>query len=128
VRHAVSSTALASWHLPSEPEALEALRDLEEKFPDDETPEDFWHSASSKQFRDFFTWGHNHDFGHGVSRAGAMEDRHIQITSEAVQMGFLPSSLENKKVLDIGYWLLVGGRSAHSRWNGRGGHGHRGTS
>jgi len=100
----IADKALASWQLPSECEALAAQKYLEEKFPDDETPRDYWHGVSSRQFRDFFTWGHNHDFGHGVSRAGAMEYRHIEITSEAIQMGFLPSSLENKKILDIGCW------------------------
>lgn len=100
----IVDTALASWHLPSEREALKALNYIEEKFPNDEAPEDFWHRASSKQFRDFFTWGHDHDFGHGISRAGAMGERHTEITSEAIQMGFLPTNLENYKVLDIGCW------------------------
>ena len=37
--------ALASWHLPSEREALKALKYIGEEFPDDEAPEDFWNSA-----------------------------------------------------------------------------------
>ena len=110
--------ALASWYLPSKREALIALKYLGEKFPDDEAPENFWHSASSKQFRDFFTWGHDHDFGHGVSRTGAMGERHIEIISEAIQMGFLPSNLENCKILDIGCWsggdlLTLAGMGGH---------------
>lgn len=104
VARGIVDKALASWHLPSKREALEALKHLEEKFPDDENPSEFWHNASSKKFHDFFTWGHNHDFGHGVFRAGAMEYRHIQITSEAIQIGFLPPSLKKMKVLDIGCW------------------------
>ena len=100
----IVNKALALWHLSSEREALKALKYLEDKLPDDEAPGDFWHSASSKQFRDFFTWGHNHDFGYGVCRTGAMAERHIEITSEAIQMGFLAPSLENNKILDIGCW------------------------
>ncbi len=45
----IADKALASWHLPSEREALEALKLLDEKFPDDETPGEFWHNASSTQ-------------------------------------------------------------------------------
>ena len=100
----IARDALALWELPSKREAMEVLSQLNEKFPDDEKPSEFWHNASSKKFCDFFIWGHNHDFGHGVFRAGAMEDRHIEITAEAIQFDFLPSNLKKKKILDIGCW------------------------
>ena len=96
--------AADKWRLATAVEAREAHRQLAEEFPDDELPEVFWHDASSKQFREFFIWGHDHDFGHAMMRKGAMGGRHIEITAESVQLGFLPSDLSGKRVLDIGCW------------------------
>lgn len=77
---------------------------LAQEHPDHHEPSDFWLSASSKAFRDFFVWGHNHDFGHGYTRSGAMADRHLEITSELISLGMMPSDLTGKRVLDIGCW------------------------
>lgn len=74
------------------------------EFPDSAPPDSFWHEASDLTFRDFFSWGHDHDFGYSFTRLGAMGKRHIEIASEAVSRGMLPSILTGKKVLDIGCW------------------------
>lgn len=96
--------ALAKWEAPTLEEARQIASILENEFPDQAKPDDFWHSQSSVAFRDFFVWGHNHDFGCGVSRAGAMGPRHVEITTEAVRLGMLPASLQGKQVLDVGCW------------------------
>ena len=85
-------------------ESKNTYKILQEEFTDDQKPDEFWHGASSEQFRDFFLWGHDHDFGHGVHRSGAMGTRHVEISTESVHMGFLPTDLSGKKVLDIGCW------------------------
>jgi len=96
--------ALARWQAatPAESDRIAAL--LAAEFPDQAQPDDFWDSQSSGAFRDFFVWGHDHDFGHGRTRAGAMEGRHLEITAEALQLGMLPADLSGKKVLDVGCW------------------------
>lgn len=96
--------AMAKWQPRSEAESRRIFTTLAEAHPDHHAPADFWHSASSKTFRDFFVWGHNHDFGHGFTRAGAMGDRHKEITSELISLGMMPSDLKGKRVLDIGCW------------------------
>lgn len=96
--------ATAKWCLPTAREARAVRDHLARAFPDAELPENFWREASSKQFREFFIWGHDHDFGHNVTRKGAMGRRHIEITAEAVRLGFLPPRLTGRKVLDIGCW------------------------
>lgn len=96
--------AMAKWQPRSEAESQKIFTTLADVHPDHHTPEDFWHSASSKAFRDFFVWGHNHDFGHGFVRAGAMGDRHKEISSELISMGMMPGNLNGKRVLDIGCW------------------------
>jgi 2-polyprenyl-3-methyl-5-hydroxy-6-metoxy-1,4-benzoquinol methylase len=73
-------------------------------FPDDEYPEFFWESASELSFRNFFTWGHYHDFGNNYIRNGAMGKRHIEIMTEALQYGLIKSDYLNKNVLDVGCW------------------------
>ena len=101
---AVVEAAQARWRLP-DPAAARQVRDiLATEFKDDEMPDTFWDGASSKQFREFFLWGHEHDFGHGVTRLGAMGKRHVEITSEAIRLGFLPPDLKGQSVLDIGCW------------------------
>lgn len=95
---------LADWQMETAEDARRVSRILEQEFPDQEPPDGFWHDASSVAFRDFFVWGHNHDFGHGINRVGAMSTRHIEITAEALELGMLPTSLDGKQVLDVGCW------------------------
>ena len=96
--------AMAKWQPNSEAEYKKIFSILAKEHPDHHAPEDFWHSASSKAFRDFFVWGHNHDFGHGYARTGAMGNRHLEITSELIALGMMPSDLKGQRVLDIGCW------------------------
>jgi 2-polyprenyl-3-methyl-5-hydroxy-6-metoxy-1,4-benzoquinol methylase len=96
--------ALAKWRATTQEDARRMASILEQEFPDQASPDDFWHSESSVAFRDFFVWGHNHDFGHGITRAGAMGPRHTEITAEALRLGMLPTSLKDKQVLDVGCW------------------------
>ena len=98
------AAALARWQAPTIEASELIVRALENEFPDQARPDDFWHSESPGAFRDFFVWGHDHDFGHGRVRAGAMGKRHIEITSEAMHLGMLPSDLNGKQVLDVGCW------------------------
>ncbi|TCV83400.1 class I SAM-dependent methyltransferase [Sulfurirhabdus autotrophica] len=100
----IVSKALDKWKLGSKEDAQRVAATLEKEFPDQASPNDFWHSQSSGAFRDFFVWGHNHDFGCGITRLGAMDARHQEITSEAIQYGMLPQTLEGKQVLDVGCW------------------------
>lgn len=100
----IVAKALAKWDASTPEEAKRIASILESEFPDQAKPDDFWHSQSSLAFRDFFVWGHNHDFGYGVSRAGAMGPRHIEITTEAIRFGMLPANLHGKQVLDVGCW------------------------
>jgi len=102
--HKIVLAAANSWRLATARAARGVRRKLADEFPDDELPEAFWHDASSKQFREFFLWGHDHDFGHAMTRKGAMGARHIEITAESVQLGFLASDLRGLQVLDIGCW------------------------
>jgi 2-polyprenyl-3-methyl-5-hydroxy-6-metoxy-1,4-benzoquinol methylase len=96
--------ALAKWQATSAQRAQDIAAALQKEFPDQARPNDFWDSQASGAFRDFFVWGHDHDFGHGCRRAGAMGTRHVEITSEAMHLGMLPQSLEGRQVLDVGCW------------------------
>ena len=98
------AAALARWQptVPEESRRIAAI--LEKEFPDQAQPDAYWYSESSGAFRDFFVWGHDHDFGHGFTRRGAMGPRHAEITAEALQFGMLPSNLSSKRVLDVGCW------------------------
>ena len=100
----IVAVALAKWQSTTPEGAHRVAAALEQEFPDQAAPDDFWHSESSGAFRDFFVWGHDHDFGFGISRAGAMGPRHIEITAEALHFGMLPVSLSGKQVLDVGCW------------------------
>lgn len=97
-------SAINSWQSSSEDDAKKLFNFLNETYPDHHAPDDFWVTASSKSFRDFFVWGHNHNFGHGLLRFGAMGDRHLEITSELISLGMMPNDLKGQKVLDIGCW------------------------
>jgi len=96
--------ALAAWHAADREASARIAARLEAEFPDEARPDDFWHSESSGAFRDFFVWGHNHDFGNGYTRSGAMGNRHVEITVEALRLGMLRADLRGKKVLDVGCW------------------------
>ncbi len=100
----IVSEALAKWQPLSRKTSLKVATTMQQEFPDQAHPEDFWHSEASGAFRDFFVWGHDHDFGNGVTRAGAMGTRHREITAEALSLGMLPSALKNMQVLDVGCW------------------------
>lgn len=101
---ALVAGALARWQCRNAADAERIARAVAEEFPDHQTPKGFWDSASSSAFRDFFVWGHDHDFGHGITRAGAMGPRHVEIASEALELGMLPASLAGRQVLDVGCW------------------------
>lgn len=91
--------------LPTSPEQRRAVhQELLKRFPDDSPPANFWHAASSQAFRDFFVWGHDYDWGGGCVRTGAMGPRHVEIGTESIERGFIPSDLRGKRVLDIGCW------------------------
>lgn len=100
----IVAQALAKWEAATPEEAHRIASIMEHEFPDQAKPDDFWHSQSSMAFRDFFVWGHNHNFGCGICRAGAMGSRHGEITTEAMRLGMLPTSLQGKQVLDVGCW------------------------
>lgn len=100
----IVAQALAKWEAATPEEARRIASILGNEFPDQAKPDDFWHSQSSIAFRDFFVWGHNHNFGHDISRTGAMGPRHVEITTEAMRLGMLPTSLQGKQVLDVGCW------------------------
>lgn len=96
--------SLACWQCATPEQAKQMIELLASEFPDQEPPDGFWDSASSVAFRDFFVWGHDHDFGHGFSRQGAMLTRHLEIAAEGLALGLLPVSLTGKQVLDVGCW------------------------
>jgi len=96
--------ALARWHAPTADEARRRADLMQREFPDQAAPDAFWDTESSGAFRDFFVWGHDHDFGHGCRRSGAMGARHVEITTEAMRLGMLPANLAGKQVLDVGCW------------------------
>ena len=89
---------------------------LAREFPDAHAST-YWHD-SKLDFVDSFTWGHDHDFGFGYVRKGAMGQRHFEIAAEAMQYGYLSKNLSGKRVLDIGCWsggdlLILLGLGAH---------------
>jgi len=100
----IVARALAKWKRPTQSESMQLAATLGKEFPDQASPDDFWHSQSSGAFRDFFVWGHDHDFGNGVTRAGAMGSRHVEIAAEALHLGMLPPDLKDRKILDVGCW------------------------
>jgi 2-polyprenyl-3-methyl-5-hydroxy-6-metoxy-1,4-benzoquinol methylase len=97
-------SALHKWRAPSRAQALAWKNRIDRAFPDQFVPEEHWDKAAGLGWMDFFTWGHDHDFGFGVRRRGAMSSRHIEIMTDAVSAGLLPRDLAGKRVLDIGCW------------------------
>tara|TARA_Y100000739_G_C20603512_1_gene464217 strand:+ start:229 stop:1179 length:951 start_codon:yes stop_codon:yes gene_type:complete len=52
-----------------------------------------------------FTWGHNHNFGHGIEINGNMANRHIYMIAEFCEAFNLSDSFFNKKsCIDVGSW------------------------
>ena len=101
--------AIKKYEPKTKQNAESIFQKLTKLFPDEYSSdptneESWWDSASNLASKDFFVWGHDHDFGFGINRKGSMSTRHIEITSESLSLGFLPTSLSNKKVLNIGPW------------------------
>lgn len=106
-RHAADTRileALARWRAATAEKAGHIAGIMAAEFSDQAQPDDFWHSKSSAAFRDFFVWGHDHDFGCGIFRPGAMGPRHVEIAAEGLYLGMLPADLQGKRVLDVGCW------------------------
>jgi 2-polyprenyl-3-methyl-5-hydroxy-6-metoxy-1,4-benzoquinol methylase len=111
------SAALDRWKAPDAATARAWAAAMQERFPDHEAPDQYWHSAAQETFRGFFTWGHDHDFGHGVQRSGAMGPRHCEIVAECLSLGYVPDALAGARVLDVGCWsggdaLILAGMGA----------------
>lgn len=98
------AASLARWQAGTPAESGRIADALAQEFPDQAAPDGFWHAQSNQAFRDFFVWGHDHDFGHGVTRRGAMGPRHVEIIAEALAHGMLPGDLAGLDVLDVGCW------------------------
>lgn len=97
-------SALSKFKASDQTQAESIHKKLLTEFPDYVSSDTYWHEFASTAFKDFFTWGHNHDFGFGVKRKGAMRDRHVEIASEAISRGLMEPDLTGKSVLDIGCW------------------------
>jgi SAM-dependent methyltransferase len=113
----VVERALARWEPATMAEAKRRHDVLAKEFPDEFDPQSYWTAASDHQFRDFFAWGHDQDFGFGMRRSGAMGARHIEIITECIQHGLLPGDLAGRTALVVGCWsggdvLLLSGLGA----------------
>ncbi len=114
---AVVDRALARWHAATAEEAAARLARSHERFKDHVDPVTWWTDAANENSMEFFVWGHNHDFGFGHVRKGAMGPRAVEIGTECMALGLLPTDLSGKKVLDIGCWsggdlLMLAGMGA----------------
>lgn len=96
--------ALTRWHAATPDEAALRLDLINREFPDKASTRQFWHDAVGQSFIEFFTWGHDHDFGFGKVRNGAMGERHVEIISESLAFGLLPPDLNGVELLDVGCW------------------------
>lgn len=96
--------AQAPWRAPSKADAERQLQIINAEFADEFHPDAYWNTAADHNFRDFFSWGHDQDFGWGVRRTGAMGARHLEIIGECLRHGFFPADLSGRKVLDVGCW------------------------
>lgn len=111
------AAAVSKWTAGSEEDAVRTRDLLASEYPDEFDPNSYWTTAADHKFRDFFAWGHDHDFGFGIKRSGAMGQRHLEIVGECLQYGLLPADLAGKNVLDVGCWsggdvLLLAGLGA----------------
>ena len=102
--HTIVEQAAARWRAPSRDEARRRINALAREFPDHTATGTYWHAGAGKPFKDFFLWGHDHEFGFDLRRPGAMGARHLEITAESVHLGLLPFDLAGRKVLNIGCW------------------------
>ncbi len=100
----IVNAAFNKWQPTCPTAAAEIFQSLKNNFPDDYQPDDWWDSAAHLDSKQFFVWGHDHNFGHGFFRKGSMGTRHLEITAESLSLGFLPERLDGKKVLDVGVW------------------------
>ncbi len=96
--------ALAGWHTATPDEARRRRDLMNREFPDKASTRQFWHDAVGRSFIEFFIWGHDHDFGFGKIRNGAMGNRHVEIISESLAFGLLPPDLNGVELLDVGCW------------------------
>lgn len=104
--HAQSLTdqAVKRWTPSSEAMSQKVHEVLLKEFPDGASPKTYWHDAYQKGFTEFFSWGHDQDFGFGRTRQGTMSTRHLEIVAESIQYGYLPDTLSGLEVLDVGCW------------------------
>jgi 2-polyprenyl-3-methyl-5-hydroxy-6-metoxy-1,4-benzoquinol methylase len=96
--------ALAKWYASTQENARQIEAVLAKEFPDDYAPEEYWSGATHHDFRGFFSWGHDHEFGWGVTRKGAMKLRHTEIIAECIGYGLLPQTIEGRDLLNVGCW------------------------
>ena len=96
--------SLQTWNAPTEDLAKKWLAESYKKFPNQYEPDAHWDEAAGREWNNWFSWGHDHDFGFGHKREGSMTTRHIEIAAEAISWGMLPKSLSAKTVLDVGCW------------------------
>lgn len=102
--HTIVAQAAARWRANSAEEAGQCNDALAREFPDSVGTSDYWHAGAGIPFKDFFVWGHDHEFGFGQRRPGAMGGRHLEITAESVHLGLLPFDLAGQRVLNVGCW------------------------
>ena len=96
--------AVDRWTPKEDKLSKKIFESLASAFPDQASPKGYWHEETDKGFTEFFTWGHDQDFGYGRKRAGAMGKRHLEIIAESIEYGYLPKELSGKKVLNVGCW------------------------
>lgn len=101
---AVVEQAQTRWRAENVGDARRMNNTLAREFPDSTATAGYWHDRAGTPFKDFFTWGHDHDFGFGIERPGAMSTRHLEITSECVCLDMLPFDLNGARALNIGCW------------------------
>lgn len=114
----IAQQAFEKWRPKNKKDAQRIFDATLKNYPDDFDVISFWDTVSHLSSKDFFVWGHDHDFGFGLERKGFMNKRHIEIISEAIALGFLPQKLDNKRLLNIGMntggdLLVLAGMGAH---------------
>lgn len=90
--------------LSSPEESKAAYEYFQAHFPDEQNVDNAWNNPTNEDFLNFFTWGHNHNFGNGFKRDGLMGDRHIEIIAHAINLGMLPTNLSGQALLNVGCW------------------------
>jgi 2-polyprenyl-3-methyl-5-hydroxy-6-metoxy-1,4-benzoquinol methylase len=97
-------SAVARWTPRDGAQSRRVHDELARAFPDDQSPQTYWHDAWRLGFKDFFSWGHDQDFGSGLQRKGTMSTRHVEILAECLEYGYLDGDLQEREVLDVGCW------------------------